>query len=665
MLIFAGFLVAFSIPLFAQKKEIDSTFNILRNHLKEDSVRVNALIHLSFLYQGTNLKNAEYLGREAIYISEKLNDPLLIAKSQIQLGSVFTWTYRTTEALDIYLKALAVSKQINALDQVQDAYDGIAYVYELESDWEHSLKYSIESMDLAEKRNNPQRISFSFHGLGSAYLGLGEDSSAELYLKKARQLFLQYNNLDRLGDCSLDLAEVYVDRNSYETAKHYFDTAILLFTQLEEPYQVADAYKQLGEMYLKRGMNAQAADYFNKTIAKYDTTDITEIDYALAVLGLGVVAFNEKNYTTASKIFHSEYEKLKPGNIMEQELACLKYMAQTDSALGNYKEAYNHLQEHSLLYNQYSNDKKNSAIQRMLIEFDVERKNKENEELKNLNAGQTEKMALFIVGSILVLLAAIFMTLLYRQKNSALHSVEKLQQGTEKQNQELAVINGVKDKLLSMIAHDVRSPLASLQNILFLTRENILNSEEFSKLSQMLEVDIRHLMSMLDNTLLWAREQMHAIKINTITFNLRNLSDDVIALYHQSVNGKGIKIINNISPDAEIISDKEIINTVLRNLISNAIKFTPNGKTITLEQEDKEGRMFISVKDEGVGITDEVLKKINEKEFISTRGTNNEKGTGLGISFSMDLLSKLGEEFKINTQPGAGTAVTFSITNHE
>lgn len=172
--------MVYSINSFSQKKEIDSTFAILRTHLKEDSVRVNALIHLSFLYQSTNLKNAEYLAKEAVFISEKINDPLLITRSQNQLGSVFNWTYHTTEALAIYLKSLDVAKKINAQDELQDAYNGIAYVYELEGEWDHSLSYSLQSLQLAEKSKDLKKISYAFHSLGSAYLGLGKDSNAEV-----------------------------------------------------------------------------------------------------------------------------------------------------------------------------------------------------------------------------------------------------------------------------------------------------------------------------------------------------------------------------------------------------------------------------------------------------------------------------------------------------
>jgi signal transduction histidine kinase len=234
-----------------------------------------------------------------------------------------------------------------------------------------------------------------------------------------------------------------------------------------------------------------------------------------------------------------------------------------------------------------------------------------------------------------------------------------MQHKTEGQKNELAVINAVKDKLISMIAHDVRSPLTSLQNTLHLTRQKILNEEEFDRLSLILENDIRHLVSMLDNTLLWAREQIHALKVNKVVFDLRGVAEDVLELYHQLIQDKNLSIHNNIPPPTEVVSDKEIIHTALRNFISNAIKFTPAGTCIELNAEQKNGATYVTIK--GVGISPDILNKINKKEFVSTRGTNNEKGTGLGLMFTHDLLSKLGEELHIQTETGNGTTITFSI----
>ena len=191
-----------------------------------------------------------------------------------------------------------------------------------------------------------------------------------------------------------------------------------------------------------------------------------------------------------------------------------------------------------------------------------------------------------------------------------------MQKETEAKNNELAVINAVKDKLISMIAHDVRSPLTSLQNILYATREKIINESEFTKLSQVLDNDIRHLISMLDNTLLWAREQIHALKVNKVNFNLHTLAEDVTSLYHQSLLDKEIEIQNNIPTDAEVYSDKEIIHTVLRNMVSNAIKFTQRGKCIVLSSKKQNGELLVSVKDEGAGISPVILEKSGRKNLF-------------------------------------------------
>jgi signal transduction histidine kinase len=178
----------------------------------------------------------------------------------------------------------------------------------------------------------------------------------------------------------------------------------------------------------------------------------------------------------------------------------------------------------------------------------------------------------------------------------------------------------------------------------------------------MLEMDIYHLMAMLDNTLQWARNQMQGIKVKKEEVNLYNLVNDVLLLYQQTSNSKNIRLVNSINPNHHVISDKEILNTVLRNIISNAIKFTPPGKNVYIQEADIGSKFLVQVTDEGVGIENDILEKIASNEFISTRGTENEKGTGLGILFSKELLKKLGEDFKISTEADKGTTVAFTIT---
>jgi len=645
----------------AQKKAIDSTLNVLKKHLKEDSLRANALIYLSYLYQTSSLTNSEYYAKEALGIANKLNKDALECAALNQLASVYTWERKTTEALATYFQQQEIAQKTNQEYWLIKAYLGVSNVYELENEWGKAVKYTLDALKIAEKSPDPFDEEDVYNNLGAEYLGLKNDKLAEEYLRKAATLFKKDNNLDQLGDCEITLAKVFATRGNYDSAKYYFDDAVALFTSLDEPYQIADVYQHVGDMYSARGMYNQAETYYKKTILIYDKTDAAEGDYALAVIGLGTVAFGKKNYDTASLIFHNEFAKVKQANIIEPQLQCLLYMAKSDSALGNYKEALEHMQNYAVLYDGFYSQEKTRSTQRLLIELDVQQKEKENEQLKMENSLQQQHMAIFAVAGIALLIAGAFLSLLYKQKTEALNSVKQMQQKTEAQKNELAIINTVKDKLISMIAHDVRSPLTSLQNTLHLTRQKILNEEEFDKLSLILDNDIRHLVSMLDNTLLWAREQIHVLKVNKIPFDLHSLAEDVLELYHQPIQDKYLSVKNNIPPSTEVISDKEIIHTALRNFISNAIKFTPLGTSIEINAEQKNGAMYITVKDEGVGISKEILNKINRKEFVSTRGTNNEKGTGLGLMFTEDLISKLGEELYIETQAGKGTAITFTI----
>lgn|GEM_PF-2789375 len=651
--------------LYSQQKAIDSTLDILKTHLKEDSLRTDALIHLSYLYQTSNLGNSEYYAKEALNVAEKLNNDTLVCAALYQLGSVYIWERKTTEALSTNFRLEEVARRINAPQWLIKAYLEIGYVYELESEWGKAVSYTLQALRIAEKTEDPLDEAAVYNNLGSEYLGLKNDKLAEDYLRKAMPLFIKDNNLDQLGDCETTLAKVFVARGNYDSAKYYFDSAIAIFKQLEEPYQITDVYQQLGDMYVANGKYKQARSIYKKLIQAYDTSDVSEGDYALAAIGLGIVALNEKKYDSAWVIFHNEYEKVKNARIMEQQLQCLLYMTKADSALANYKGALAHMQNYARLYDSFYSEAKTRATQRMLVEFDVQQKEKENEQLKMQNKLQQQHIEIFAVTGVALLVAGAFLALLYKQKTDALKSVKQMQLATEAQNKELEMVNAVKDKLISMIAHDVRTPLNSLHNTLHLTREKILNQEEFDNISLMLDNDIRHLISMLDNTLLWAKEQIHSLKVNVVSFDLHELAEDVIGLYHKTIDDKDITVHNYIKPSTEVVSDKEIIHITLRNLLSNAIKFTPPGKEIELRAERSNGSILVTVKDEGTGIANEILEKINHKEFVSTRGTNNEKGTGLGLMFSHDLLAKLGEQFYIQTQPGKGTSVTFSIKTKE
>ncbi|MEP6845099.1 MAG: tetratricopeptide repeat-containing sensor histidine kinase [Panacibacter sp.] len=653
---------AFYQRAWTQQRDIDSISSLLQKYPAEDSVKVDLIKKLSSFYQAVNLGKAEFYATSALELAEKIKDNRAACSAMSQLGSVYSWQRFSSKALDIYFKERELAVKIKDEYWLQDAYLGIGYVYELENEWDKALDYTMLALPFAEKSDDPFVKAFAYTNLGSEYLGLKNNDRAEYYLRLASKLFNDNDYTDQYANNEINLAKVFVAKRKYDSAKFHFSIADSIFSALDQPYQVADVCQQIGDMYVQIGNYKLAEKYYKRTIQNYNKNDIAEADYALAVMGLGVVALSEKKYETASRMFHDEFSKVKAAGIIDQQLNYLRYMAKVDSATGNYLEAYNHMQEYTTLNERFKNEEKAKAAQRMIIEFDVQKKDKENEQLKIQNGLQRQQVFIFGGMGIVLLFTGVFLASLYRQKTIALAALKEEQNITETKNNELAVINSIRDKLISMIAHDVRAPLTSLQNTLYLTREKIINPEEFSILSQILDNDIRHLISMLDNTLLWAREQIHVLNVDKVNFNLYEVSEDVIGLYNQSIIDKRLMIKNEISPELNVVSDREIIHTVLRNMLSNAIKFTPPGKQISLHAYPMPAEVLVHIKDEGSGISYGILEKISRKEFISTRGTNNEKGTGLGLMFSYDLLAKLNESLTIKTEPDEGTTVIFSIT---
>jgi signal transduction histidine kinase len=646
----------------AQQSAIDSVSALLQKHTAEDTAKVYLMVKLSAFYQAANLGKAEYYANNAVQLAEKINDNRAACAAMSQLGSVYSWQRFSSKALAVYFKERELAVKMKDEYWQQDANLGIAYVYELENDWDKALSYTLKAIPYAEKSSDPFVKAFAYTNLGSEYLGIGNIKKAQYYLALASKLFNDNDYADQYANNEINLAKVFVAKKQYDSARIHFNHADSIFTELDEPYQVADVCQHIADMYIQAGNYDLAEEYYRRTIENYNKNDIAEADYALAVMGLGVIALYEKKYDTASRIFHEEFSKVKAANIVDEELNYLKYMSRVDSAKGNYAEAYDHLQEYIALQEKFKNEEKTKAAERMLIEFDVQKKEKENEQLKIQNSLQRRQVIIFGIMGVVLLIVGIFLASMYRQKTIALSSLKQQQTTTEAKNKELAIINTIRDKLISMIAHDVRAPLTSLQNTLYLTREKIINQEEYAYLSQLLDNDIRHLISMLDNTLLWAREQIHVLNVDRAQFNLYELSQDVLGLYNQSIKDKRLEIKNEIPKDLNVVSDREIIHTVLRNMVSNAIKFTPLNKTITLSVDSKADEVLVHVADEGCGIEFGILEKISRKEFVSTRGTNNEKGTGLGLMFSYDLLAKLNESLTIRTEPGEGTTVIFSIT---
>lgn len=242
--------------------------------------------------------------------------------------------------------------------------------------------------------------------------------------------------------------------------------------------------------------------------------------------------------------------------------------------------------------------------------------------------------------------------------------VKRSEQELSIKNEELKKINSEKDKFFSVLAHDLRSPYNAVIGCsdLLLSDVEAKNYEGIEEYARIIQQSAQLAVNQLDNLMKWAQSQTGRMVVSPEYFGLSILVHEVILLLGASAQQKSIDVSNNVSFDIQVYADKEMVSTVLRNLISNAIKFTPTNGKITIECNMINGDLTVSVSDTGVGIdTARIDKLFTIGEAASTKGTQNEKGTGLGLILCREFIEKNKGKIWAESSPGQGSLFHFSL----
>ncbi len=238
-----------------------------------------------------------------------------------------------------------------------------------------------------------------------------------------------------------------------------------------------------------------------------------------------------------------------------------------------------------------------------------------------------------------------------------------LQETLRKSEEKLRLLNAEKDKLFSIIAHDLRGPIGAFSKLteLFIT-ENDLTADEVKSIATDMNHSAQSLQGLLENLLQWSRMQRADVTIFKETFYLKPLVDRTLELLNESVNAKELFMINKIPANLQIYADQNMIQTVLRNLLSNAIKFTPRGGNIMVMANENEGVAVIKIKDTGIGMPETMISNLyNLEQKTGRKGTEGEPTTGLGLILCKDFIEKNDGRIFVESEEGKGSIFSFEV----
>lgn len=229
------------------------------------------------------------------------------------------------------------------------------------------------------------------------------------------------------------------------------------------------------------------------------------------------------------------------------------------------------------------------------------------------------------------------------------------------QTDELKELNTAKNKMFSIISHDLKAPIYALRNIFRNVQEKNLSIRELKMIVPDIQVDMNYTVSLMDNLLQWAKSQMETNAVFPQSVDLKQSIQEVIQQLQLQAKAKKITIFDQAPITVHSLVDKDMLYVILRNLLSNAIKFTPENGHISIGVLDHSSFLEVYVKDKGEGINSEALKKINANNFYTTNGTSSESGTGLGLMLCKEFLQRNGSKLQIETEPGIGSTFSFSL----
>ena len=399
--------------------------------------------------------------------------------------------------------------------------------------------------------------------------------------------------------------------------------------------------------------------------------------------------FHKGNYPQAQKLAEQNIQSASVANAWDMVMQNYETLIAIDSITHNFSAAFYHLKEKEKAAQKLFDLQKNKIIHDSAKYQPIEELYMQIAEMEKA-LKKTEKIIPFrfkmIMGMVVVacFLLIISLALIYRhernkrlnrtllnenkQDNYQLNEMTLQLQKYDDENQlltqenaHLETTNAVKDKLLSVISHDLRSPISSLQALLNLFNANNIARAELVDFFGKLLSRVENTSTMLENLLHWSQYQLKGLEPIFDRLNLQTIIDECINLYHMQAEQKHIVIDNSLKTNVHVLADVEMLKVILRNLISNALKFTHSGGIITIMTMIKENHAVISVKDTGVGISPENQKKMFAMGNFTTPGTEKEKGTGLGLMLCKDFVEHNRGKLWMDSKLNVGTTFHFTI----
>ncbi len=622
--------LAYLMPFIACGQSALDSLEEQYKRLKDTASRGPILKQLSrAAFENYDYSSAIYYLQKELQLHTKTKDSVSWANANYSLGMVYTVTQNLQGAEQHSNIALRYFQEHTMLVPLANTCINLGYIYNELKDTDKSFAAYNRALTVFKNLMTQQELDASYYNLGLLGRNYGN-------LNSYRKIYEENLGMaNRLNSTSLSLVYsslgvLCLKQNDIDKAEKYIYDGLKISVKYNDLNSIANGQILIGKVLTAQGKKKEA--------------------YRMTELGLNS-AKSAKNRPLVLEAY--------------SELARIAMSMKKPAAAYTYLDSYIQLKDsvfNEQLSMQYSRANKRFEI--MDDNMDPGTLLKENLDQSNtLQKDSSLKIVLYIAISVVLLLLLIFLIRYYAKARIARELSEQTRI-IEEQKGNLEDLIQTKDRFMSIIAHDLKNPFNSLlgyADLAYNDFEKITDSEKKSYLS-VIRQSGQQIYSLLDNLLSWSRTQSGRIDFFPEPVSLMETIENVVDLVRGSADNKQITIFSDFTRDVVVKADRNMLLTVMRNLLTNAIKFTPNGGSVTVSSRIGQKKVTVSVTDTGIGMSEEDLEKLFRLDGgLKKSGTANEVGTGLGLILCQEFLGMHKSKIVAESVPDKGSTFSFTL----
>ncbi|MCL5129002.1 ATP-binding protein [Algibacter sp. L4_22] len=643
---------------YAQTKEIDSLFIELAFQ-KQDSTKVVPYLHLiKSLYALKEYDRAMKYVQASEKLSYSFNYKKGIAETTFYKALYYAEKNDYINAISAFAKAKSLFTEQHDDIAIANINNNIGVIESERGNFTKGIEHSLAAIKVLEQSNLKKELCLAYTNLADTYYKINNQEAAINYNLKALTFQEQLKDSTEINNTYKRLSNLYYNESNHKKSIYYFEKSLNI-NSISDTLR-ASIYPKLGGEYLATKNYAKATKYLVKGY-NLNRKSNNKKNLLTVLNNLGDLNLQKNRLKTAKKQLIEAGEIAKELNNKPELLKQYKLMKAVDSTQRNFYNAfiwqgkYYELKSELELPIEVINA---PVINSASIDLNSEFNKLESPSLaKGITTPNNEEtgsrlkfnhynfIVYFLIFSLCI--SIFILVILYIKRNNNIKIIADLEEKKSslelentaflEETQNLENVINVKDKLFSIISHDLKDSLSSITGFINLLKDGSLTKEEFDTLIPELSENANNASLLLFNLLNWSKSQMQSLEPKPSLFDVQEVFKDKVQLVEQRMEKKGITLMNNSLRDFAF-ADRSMFEIVIQNLLANALKFCKKGDVISITNHINNGSCIVSIADTGIGIPEANINKLFTSTPFTTSGTNNEKGTGLGLPICKELI---------------------------